>query len=495
MRNRKRRFSRRTFMESMAGFGAAGALSGAAHAQQAKRPEFTGPLTKEKLPEEIRVSKPNGLNLIVIICDTFRWDHLSFTSGSRIKTPNIEALAEEGVYFENCYADGLPTIPSRRVMHTGRSILKDKNKWWRPLEKNDVTFAEVLQKAGFTTGFVVDTYHHFKPDMNFHRGFNSWLWIRGQESDPYKSGPRSSVNPEDYSPKHLLNDYYRERITQYILNTKDRKGEEDYFCARSCRAAARWLEENKDNEGPFMLFIDMFDPHEPWDAPPRFKKMYRDRYPFERYIFGYGVRMEDIREDDIPVLRDLYAAEVTFSDYCIGKLLDKVKSLGLWDDTIIVFSTDHGTHLGEDGCVQKQAKNLKSCVARIPLIIRHPDGSYKGKRVSALTSHMDFMPTFLSLLGVEGYTAMDGRNMWDLVTGNKEKLRDHVVTGYANFAAVHTHEWHYFQNFKGDDPGYGPALFHLPEDRLEEKNVIATNKKVVAEMKTLIEEACDVELG
>lgn len=495
MSKRKYNVSRRKFIGSVAGLGAGAALSRESDAQQAKRPEFTGPLTKEKLPEEVSVSKPNGLNIIVIICDTFRWDYLSFNGNKRIKTPNLEALAEEGVYFENCYADGLPTIPSRRVMHTGNSILTDKQRWWRQLEKEDVTFAEVLGKADFTTGFIVDTFHHFKPDMNFQRGFNSWLWIRGQESDPYKSGPRSSINPEDHTPKHLLNDYYRERIIQYMLNTKDRKSEDDYFSAQSCSAAAGWLEENKDNDGPFMLFIDMFDPHEPWDAPPRYQKMYRKKYPYDRYIFGYGVQMEDIREDDIPVLIDLYSAEVTFSDYCIGKLIDKVKSLGLWDNTIIVFSTDHGTHLGENGCVQKQARNLKSCVARVPLIIRHPDRSFRGKRIGEFTSHKDFMPTFLSLLGVEGYTGMDGGNMWDLVTGNKKKLRDHAVTGYGNFAAVHNHEWHYFQNFKGKNPGFGPALFDLKKDPGEEKNVIDSHPDVVQEMKGIIEEKFEVELG
>ena len=102
-----------------------------------------------------------------------------------------------------------------------------------------------------------------------------------------------------------------------------------------------------------MLWINMFDPHEPWDAPPEYQKMYRAEYPYERYLFGYGVRNQDIRADDLPVIRDLYAAEVTFSDHCIGRLLDQVEKLGLLDDTVIVFSTDHGTHLGEEGCVQK----------------------------------------------------------------------------------------------------------------------------------------------
>ncbi|MFC1551487.1 sulfatase [Candidatus Latescibacterota bacterium] len=497
MGNKKSAVSRRKFMGSVAGIGAGTSFagkSGNADAQTAKRPEFTGPLTKEKLPEELEASQSNGMNIIVIIADTWRWDYLGITGNTRVKTPNLDALAAEGVYFENCYADGLPTIPSRRVMHTGNSILPDKTKWV-PLKNSDTTFAEILGKSGFTSTFIVDTFHHFKPGMNFHEGFDSWTWVRGQESDPFKSGPKHSIDPDDYAPEHLRNDYYRERIMQYVLNTKDRASEEDYFCAQSCNAAAEWLGENKDNDGPFMMFMDMFDPHEPWDAPPRFQKMYRDTYPLDRYIFGYGVEMEDITEEDYPILQDLYSAEVTFSDHCIGKLIDRVKSLGLWDNTIIAFSTDHGTHLGEQGCVQKQAKLLNSCIARVPLIIRHPDKSTHGKRIDALTSHMDFLPTFLGMLGVKSNLTFDGQNMWDLVTGAKDKLRDYAVTGYGNFGSVHTKKWHYLRNIWGDDPGLGPQLYDITTDPLEGKNVFAQHPDVVVGLEAIMESEFGVELG
>lgn len=488
-----RTITRRRFTGSLAGLGAVAVGGGALEAQE-KRPEFTGPLSSEKLPEKLMVSKPNGLNLIVIIADTFRWDYLRLNGNERIRTPHLDALAEQGVYFENCYADGLPTIPARRVMHTGRSILPDRNKWI-PLAADDVTIAEILGKAGFTTGFIVDTFHHFKPDMNFHRGFSSWEWIRGQESDPYTSGPRNAVKPESHVPPHLLNDYYRERIIQYVLNTRDRRGEEDYFCARSCRAAAKWLHENRDNDGPFMLFIDMFDPHEPWDAPPRYQRMYRKKYPLERYIFGYGVNPQDVRPDDIPILIDLYSAEVTFSDHCIGGLIEEVKRLGLWENTVIAFSTDHGTHLGEQGCIQKQAKLLNSCIARVPLIIHHPDPAYKGKRVGALAGHIDFVPTFLSLLGVRCNRTFDGADLWELVGGSKRSLRDCVVTGYGDYGAVHTQKWHYFRHVWGTNPGLGPALHDLESDPREEKNVIGSHPEVISELNKVLESSFHTKLG
>jgi arylsulfatase A-like enzyme len=497
--------SRRQFVGSLAGL-AVGAPLLAAGAAQNPQAKARRPRRRGQPAPVIEASKPNGLNLVVLICDTFRYDYLHCTGGNkRIQTPNLDALAEEGTLFTNCYADGLPTIPARRVMHTGRSILTERLRW-RPLRDGDITLAQVLAAAGVTSGFIADTPHYFAPSMNFHRFFSSWEWIRGQESDRYNSGPWKSVRPETYVPERMLNPGYRRNVVQYVLNTKDRQGEEDYFCARSCAAAGRWLRENKNNGTPFMLFVDMFDPHEPWDAPPRFQKMYRDKYPRDRFLFGYGVNRRDIRDDDIPILRDLYSAEVTFSDYCIGKLVKDMKEMGLWDNTIVVFSTDHGTHLGEQGCVQKQPKLLNSCLAHVPLIIRHPDRKFGGKRIAELASHLDFTPTFLSLLGVKTNVEFDGGNLWDLASGGK--LRDSTVTAFQNFGAVHTHKWHYFQKIweEAPPPGaqpyiwtgasdLGSQLYDLEKDPHEQENVLPKHPDVVADMKAILEKSLHVEAG
>jgi arylsulfatase A-like enzyme len=437
--------------------------------------------------------KPNGLNLIVIIADTTRWDQLGLYGNKRVKTPNLDRLASEGVVFENAYADGLPTIPCRRVYHTGRSILREKENWWRPLYQEDVTLSEILQKQGLVTGFIADTYHHFKPDMNFHRGYDSWQWIRGQEGDMWISGPRDQSDPAKHMPSHLMNDGYRKQMLQYMMNTSMRKGEQDYFCAQSCAAAMKWLEQNARNK-PFMLWLDMFDPHEPWDAPPRFQKMYRNDYGYERYLFGYGVRHEDIQEDDYPVLRDLYAAEITFSDYCIGGLLDKIDKLKMRDETVVVFSTDHGTHLGELGCVQKTAGLLNSCVARLPLIVRHPDRKMAGRRVTELVSGIDYMPTMLALLGIPKFPGVDGKNFWPLVTTEDFENHPRLFTGFGNFAAVRDKQWHYFQNFRGDNPGKGPALYDLEADPGETRNVADAHPDVVAERRALIADRFQAKL-
>ncbi len=483
-------FSRRSFIGGAIGglgtMGLAGARAEDQKKAQPQMPIWSGDLTATTKPQQRirKTARPNGLNLIVIIADTWRADHLGCYGADRVKTPYLDAFARKSVLFTNANTEGLPTIPSRRVYHTGKSVLPESK--WRPLSGDDVTFAEVLKKHGFTTSFVVDTYHHFKPGYNFHRGFDSWEWIRGQETDRWRSGPRDQVDPKKHMPGHLWNARYDRNMRQYLMNTQDRQSEDDYFCARSCRAATNWLEQNAGNR-PFMLWIDMFDPHEPWDAPARFQKMYRDEYPYERYLFGYGVRNADIRPDDLPVIRDLYAADVTFSDYCIGRLLKSIEDMGLMDDTIIVFSTDHGTHLGEEGCVQKTPALLNGCVTSIPLIIKHPAKEYAGRRIPGLVSAVDFMPTFLALLGVDDYENVDGDNMWKLVTGQAESIHDAVYTVFGHYGAIHNLDWHYFQNIRGKDPGKGPCLYDLRSDRQQTKNVIKKLPQVAKDLRARLQ--------
>ncbi len=489
-------FTRRNFLRVAAGAGAVGLVASGAEKvkeDETKMPVWTGDLKSsvKQIPRIPTKSKPNGLNMIVIIADTFRADHLGCYGSTRVKTPYLDKLAGEGVVFTDATAEGLPTIPCRRVYHTGKSVLPEAK--WQPLAGSDITFAEVLQKHGIKTSFIVDTYHHFKPNYNFHRGFDSWQWIRGQETDRWKSGPKEKFDPKKHMPAHLWNKGYDANVRQYLMNTQDRKSEEDYFCAQSCNAAVDWLEQNANGD-PFMLWVDMFDPHEPWDAPKRFQKMYRDEYPYERYLFGYGVRNADIRPDDLPVIRDLYAAEVTFSDYCIGRFLKRIEEMGLTDDTIIVFSTDHGTHLGEEGCVQKTPGLLNACVTRIPLIIKHPDKSFDGRRIDGLVSAIDFMPTFLGLLGIDDYKNMDGRNMWELVTGQVPSLHENVYTVFNKFGAIHNLDWHYFQNVWTKNLGKGPCLYSLRTDPAQSENVIKEFPKVAKDLRQKLQSHLKIKI-
>jgi len=171
-----------------------------------------------------------------------------------------------------------------------------------------------------------------------------------------------------------------------------------------------------------------------------------------------------------------------------------VRELGLLNDTVVVFSSDHGTHLGEEGCVQKTPGLLNSCVARLPLIVRHPDPSFAGKRVEALVSAVDFAPTFLALLGVEEHPQMEGDNFWKLATGEADSLHERVFIQFRNFAAVRDSRWHYFQHTKGQNRGKGPCLYDLENDPGERVNVGEEHPEVVAKMRGYLEERLNMSL-
>ncbi|MEA3399706.1 MAG: sulfatase [Armatimonadota bacterium] len=423
------------------------------------------------------------MNLIVLVTDTLRADHLGCYGNRDVTTPKIDRLAEDGVVFTNTYADGLPTIPMRRVFHTGNTILPEGQ--WRPLLPDDVTVAQILGESGYTTGLIADCYHMFKPGLNFHEGFDSWQWIRGQESDRWHSGPRDVVDVSRHIPEHLRTERWEQRLTQYLLNMQDREGEADYIVARSCRAAMQWLERNADN-APFMLWLELFDPHEPWDPPPRLREKYFDDYPAEQFHFGYGVDTSLVREEDMPAIRALYEAEIEFVDEWVGRLLDHVDEMGLRDDTAIVFTSDHGTHLGEQGCLQKTPSLLKSIVAQIPLIVRHPDESHAGTRIDALTSGMDIAPMLMRLTGTEDHPPMDGEDLWRLVEDEVQALHDWVLTRFRDFVAARTEDWHYFQGLRASDPGHGPALYDLNADPGETTNVVEEHPEVVEQMRDLL---------
>ncbi|MEK7752959.1 MAG: sulfatase-like hydrolase/transferase, partial [Acidobacteriota bacterium] len=147
-------------------------------------------------------------NLIVIVMDTWGAHWLNCYGHSQVRTPHVDALASKSAMLLDAYPEALPTLPARRAIYTGRHIFpsplilqRDDGpviRGWHQLYAEDVTLAEALRGAGYRCGLVTDVYHQFKPDKNFHRGFDSWRYIRGQEGDRLESGPRKAVNLADY---------------------------------------------------------------------------------------------------------------------------------------------------------------------------------------------------------------------------------------------------------------------------------------------------------
>jgi len=423
------------------------------------------------------------MNLVVMCIDTLRYDMVRHLGVNWIQTPNMDRLARQSVIFENCYGEAEPTIPVRRALFTGmRSFpwkydfdttgLWPSGRGWHKIPPDQPTIAEILLDAGYVTGLIGDTYHMFKATMNFTRGFTSYEFVRGQESDNYKTGPLSAIDVSKYSKPDADPRQVR-LLIQYLLNNKDRKAEDDYTCAQVFLKGAEWLDENRDNE-PFMLWLECFDPHEPWDPPKKYADIYCPNYEGKDLIHAH--MNDNLTPDEMERVKALYCGEVTFVDKYIGVLLDKIESLGLMENTIIMLITDHGCELFDHGGLHKSASGLHPYNTQLVWFIYHPEQEYRDHRVGAFVQDHDLFPTALRLLGVE-HGSVEGEDVWPLVTGEKAAVRDHVITGWGGFASVRDERWNYIVNFEQDDAQ--PKLFDHSADPHEDNDVAADHPDAV----------------
>jgi len=421
------------------------------------------------------------MNCIWITTDSFRQDHIHCyrpegtideTGPSlQVRTPSFDRLAAEATMFDRMRPESLPTIPCRRAVFTGRRTFPwaDEPRYkgiynglpgWRPIPQDDVTVAEHLSEHGYVTAMVADVYHIMKPSMNFHRGFQSFHWERGQEYDQWQSHPLPDGLLEQHLKPGIDLSAARTRVlTQYLRNHLYLSGDDDYPSARTFRHAIEWLERNRAHDR-FFLYIDTFDPHEPWLMPQRFLDMYVTDYDGPQLICGNPYQRAQLTDAEHRYLRCRYAAVCTMIDHWVGRLLDTVDRLGLHEDTLIVLMSDHGKIIGEFGHYGMPAQDLGPVLARVPCFVRHPGGENAGKRVKGWLYNTDLVATMLSLLDVPPKPGADGDDIWPALSADVDTLRDHLVTAYGSMVAAWQDDWLYLANAEN---GRG-ALYNLAED-------------------------------
>jgi arylsulfatase A-like enzyme len=379
---------------------------------------------------------------------------------------------------------------------------------WQPFELGDYLLAEVLWDQGYTSALVTDVYHMHKPAYNCGRGFDTTVFVRGQEYDPWIVDEAIAVDLSRHRLKGGESDLlWRPRFVQYLRNMSVVRGEEDYFAPRVAKEAIRWLDYQVKTQGrkdKMFLWVDFFDPHEPWDPPEPWRSMYDGDYeghenidPVPGTVEGYMTQRE------IDHTLALYAGEVTFVDKWAGIVLDRLRELGLWDNTLIMMTTDHGEPFGEHGYIRKSEPNNHEQLVHIPWIVRLPDGTGAGRRIEALVQTTDLMPTVLDALAIprpleQVYLAptrtmfpqdmqvasrevvMHGASLLPLVAGDVDAVRDYALSGHHGRQwSIRSDEWAYLLNIDGSG---GPMLYHRLSDLAEQNNVVDEHTAIAAEL-------------
>ena len=367
---------------------------------------------------------PIARNAIVILLDSLNRHMLGSYGGREFATPNLDRLARRSVRFDKHYAASLPCMPARHDILCGA--------WdflWRPwgsveLWEDAITYP--LRRAGVVSQLISDHPHLFETGgENYHVDFTAWDYQRGHEGDAWKTRPDPSwAGTPMFGPKrHMPYDNSRGYF----------KGEADFPGPRTMQAAANWLGDNAGVHDRFFLFVDEFDPHEPFDTPDEYIKRYDpdwDGPPLIWPPYGAGIVTRGVmtaREGQ--QIRARYGAKLTMIDHWLGKVLDQIDEKNLWGDTMIVLCTDHGHYLGEKDIWGKPGVPMYETIARIPLMIAAP-GVAPGTSDS-LTTSVDVFATLAELFGVADKVRQrtHGRSLLPLLAGKTKSVRDWLLAG------------------------------------------------------------------
>jgi arylsulfatase A-like enzyme len=479
---KERTLTRRDFLK-VAGAGAAGAtmLSAAGCSGLTKN---LAHVSDEYLP-----TGGSRMNVILVIIDSLRRDHLGVYGNDWIKTPNLDALAKESLRFDRAHPESLPTILARRAIHTGIRTFpfrnwhkwydEDVNLWgWQPIPQGQVTLAEILLGEGFYNLMVTDTLHQFRPFYDMHRGFHAFDFIRGQERDFFRpQSPASEKKMENTLIGGPSAAHAEEIMRQYWANTLGRQGEEDWFAPQVFTKAAEYLEMAKESQ-PFFMLVDNYDPHEPWDPPQKYIDLYSDGFHGPEPVTSSSGPSDWLTESQLKRMHARYSAEVTMADHWLGHFLDKAEGLGILDNTMLILLSDHGHAFGEHGYAGKVPGALYPELIDTIFFIRHPGGKGAGKRSDHYASTHDVAPTILGSMGLEPHPQMGGQDLSVVLDGKEPGPRPHFTAGYHDHVWTRDEKYAMFSLYNGSDP----HLFDLDNDPKMDKNIASSNPDVVKKM-------------
>ena len=363
------------------------------------------------------------MRTVVILMDTFRRDNLKiYNPDSKVQTPFIDAIANDSLIFDQHWIGSAPCMPARRDMFTGRLNFVERS--WGPIEPFDVTLQKVLKEHGIFSHITTDHCHYFRlGGENYVQQFNTWDYIRGQEGDPYISRIDEPTLPESY---------YGRLRPQYQHNRTAWTKPEEYPSPKTFISGMNWIKDNKQHED-FFLMVECFDPHEPFDVPDDYMALYDKVEMDVEYYETPHYGKVDTPQEGVNYLKIRYSALTTMNDEFFGQFIQNLKDEGIYDETLIIITTDHGFVFGEHDFVGKNVMHLYNELAHLPLMVKFPHSKRAGERVGSLTQNIDIMPTILDAFNLKIPQDVKGKS-WMPLLNNKDVDREAALYGYHGLA-------------------------------------------------------------
>jgi arylsulfatase A-like enzyme len=369
-------------------------------------------------------------NILLLFTDMQRFDTVGALNNPKIQTPNLDRLVKEGISFASAYSPCPVCVPARWCMHYGQYTRKSGLYVNGNMpQDNGKSLPAVLGEAGYTTSAIGKC--HFTPDKLAMRGFQSRQVQEEGCSDPSTDDyckflvENGLSSDEPHGTRGEM--YYIPQVSQY--------SEEFHPSAWVGSKSVEFINNQQKGNAPWFLFSSFIHPHPPCAPPKPWHKLYRtqlmqyanvpdnseDLYCWiNRHQNRYKYRDQGIDKNLLRTLKAYYYASISFVDYQLGRILNALEAAGQLDNTLIVFTSDHGELLGDYNCFGKRSMHDGS--SRIPMVVRYTKSFTPGEVCQRPVSLVDLFPTFVVEAGGDiSKLDLDGENLTEVVNGKSKR--------------------------------------------------------------------------
>lgn len=431
-------------------------------------------------------------NIIFFMLDSLRPDHLGCYSSKIAKTPNIDGLASDGIIFTNTYSEYPVTIPTRTALLAG--IYTHTCRTWKPMTEYDLHIPKILKKRGYHTALFGDS-PMTNEVYNCHEGFEVFEnspYGKIQFSVPGANKYLNKVNMSeyfwhdaDYDADRMRGDYTLEieqglfrhsRANELYLREKFKVRRAEFLT----NSVLDYLKGIKNKQNPFFLWIDYFEPHEPWLSDGEFLD------PFKYLIDNSSEHcpLPPVYDKWLPegVKKNLMAhvhATNYETDFEVGRVIQEIEKMGLTDETVFIVISDHGEPFGEHGTIRKYGVPIYDELAKIPFIVKGMNFN-KKKTINTLLTTVDISQFILEIAGLKKVRTMESLPIFPVIEENNSKMdsiHDMIFMGAFQLrAGCRTPEWKFIDN-RGEKGGID-ELYNLKSDPKEKNNLIQEEPEI-----------------